>query len=105
MAEKPIFIWWLSPFKETDLPGEADGSLADLLHDAPGGELGGLVGPGGGHELHHGGVVGRVAGVRHNEPLAVHQLFRDLARHCKNVGVFNLIPKKIFFAERWSKND
>ncbi len=107
MAEKPIFIWWLSPFKETDLPGEADGPLADLLHDVPGGELGGPGGPGGGHQLHHGGVVGRVAGVRHNEPLAVHQLFRDLARHCKHKGIFIIIPQKIIIMlnddKKWLK--
>ena len=63
------------------LAGQGDGALAHLLHEGAGVGLHLLAGPGGGHQLHHGGVVGRVAGVRHDELRAVRHEVRDLARH------------------------
>ncbi len=72
------------------IPGEADWALAHLLHDLPGGEPGGLAGPGGRHQLHHGGVVGRVARVRHNKLLSVLQQLRDLAWNCKRGVIYSV---------------
>ena len=54
---------------------------AHLRHEGPGPGPGGLGGPGRGHQLHHGGVVGRVAGVRHDELPLVHHEVGDLAGH------------------------
>ena len=63
------------------LAGQGDGALAHLLHEGAGVGLHLLAGPGRGHQLHHGGVVGRVAGVRHDELRAVRHEVRYLARH------------------------
>ena len=53
--------------KARELPGEGDWALANLLHEAPSPGPHLLAGPGGGHQLHHGRVVGGVTWVRHDK--------------------------------------
>merc|ERR1719500_2278755 len=61
------------------LPGEADRSLPSLGHQGPCPGLDLLAGPWCRHQLHHGGVVWGVAGVRHYELRLVHHEVRYLA--------------------------
>ena len=63
------------------LPGERDRALTHGGHESPGLVPDLLAGPGSRDELHHGGVVGRVAGVRHDELGLVDQAVGDLARN------------------------
>ena len=70
--------------KPRELPGEGDGALAHLLHEAPGAGPHLLAGPGGGDQLHHGGVVGGVTRVRHDELSPVLHEIRDLAGHWRH---------------------
>ena len=67
--------------KPRHLPGQGDWSLANLLHQSPGPVPHLLACPGGGHQLHHGRVVRRVAGVGHNKLGFVFHKVGNLARN------------------------